>query len=322
MRILVGNHHLAAWCGSETFTATLVRELVRQGHTVEVFACVLGEVSESLAPLARVVCRQYLSRLRWATEVDPEPPYDLVLTSHHTAQQAAEGLGRVHLTICHGVVPDLEQPHPGADGYVAVSEEVRDHLASHGFASTVIRNGVDTGRFRPYRHLPARLERVLLLSNYDGAEPVVREATEAVGARFRRVGGASAVPNVAGAIDEADLVVTVGRGAYEAMSAGRNVVIFDRRDYDEVQGADGFVTPDDLPQLLTHNCSGRTRSLRWGAPELADALRRYDPAMGNALRDYAVEHLDVRVQVERTLALAAEILRTKDATVEVRREAA
>lgn len=307
MRILVGNHHLAHWCGSETFTATLVRALVRDGHTVEVFAAIQGEVSESLAPLARVVCNQYLERLQWATEPDPEPPYDLVLTSHHTAQKAAEGLGRVHITTCHGVVPDLEQPHPGADAYVAISEEVEEHLTSRGFASTVIRNGVDTTRFRPCRPLPARLERVLLLSNYDAAEPIVREAAERVGARFRRVGGAASVASVAGPIDESDLVVTLGRGAYEAMAAGRNVVVFDRRDYDDVQGADGFVTPDDLPELLRHNCSGRARGLTWGVDELADAFRRYDPEVGDALRAYAVEHLDVHRQVEAYLGLAGEI---------------
>jgi len=321
MRILVGNHHLAHWCGSETFTATLVRALVRDGHTVEVFAAIQGEVSESLAPLARVVCNQYLERLQWATEPDPEPPYDLVLTSHHTAQKAAMGLGRVHITTCHGVVPDLEQPHPGADAYVAVSEEVHEHLASRGFASTVIRNGVDTTRFRPCRPLPARLERVLLLSNYDAAEPIVREAAGRVGARFRRVGGAASVSNVAGPIDEADLVVTLGRGAYEAMSAGRNVVIFDRRDYADVQGADGFVTPDDLPELLRHNCSGRARGLDWGVDELADAFRRYDPDVGDALRAFAVEHLDVHRQVEAYLALAGEIARDLEHGTDLREAA-
>ncbi len=292
MRILVANHHLCQWRGSERFTVTLVKELVRRGHEVHVYACLLGAVAQRLSRISRLLRSDELSWRR----------YDLALISHNTCQAAFENRAPVVMT-CHGTVPLQEQPVTGADAYVAVSEEVQDHLRARGFSALVIRNAVDCEDFRPTRPLSPTLRRVLLLSNYTGAVDGARAACEMVGAEFEWVGGPRSRADVAGAINAADLVVTVGRGVYESLACGRNVVVFDRRDYDPVQGADGFATPDTLPEMLRCNCSGRARALDWGVDELAGAFQRYDPRLGEANRAFALEHFNVRSAVKRYLEL-------------------
>jgi glycosyltransferase involved in cell wall biosynthesis len=293
VRVLVANHHLAQRRGSEVFTETLVRELLRRGHAVDVFAFVFGEVASRLPAEVRLVSREALER----------ETYDLALISHNTCQRAVGRRAPVVVT-CHGTVPAEEQPCGGADRYVAVSSEVADHLRSSGFDATIILNGVDCERFSPAGSPSPELRRVLLLSNYDGAIPIVREACDRAGVEFRRVGGAHGCEDIAAAINGSDLVVTVGRGVYEALACGRNVVVFDRRDYDAVQGADGFVTPERLPAMIRCNCSGRAFGMRWGVDELADAFTAYDPALAGAHRAFAVEHFDVRKSADRYLSLA------------------
>jgi len=272
----------------------MARELARRGHEVDLFAFVLGEAAEQAKRLSTV---RRLDAVKGRS-------YDLLLVNHNSCQRALGGLGPV-ITTCHGTTPTLEQPVEGAEHYVSISEEVADHLSDLGFDSVVIRNGIDCDEFKPVRPLPDSLGRVLLLSNYEGAVPIVRAACERLGVEFLRAGGAYARRDVARAINEADLVVTVGRGVYESLACGRNVVVFDRRDYDAIQGADGFVTGDDLPDLLRRNCSGRARGYRWSVGDVADALRMYDPRLGETHRRYALEQLNVRHQVDRYLEMGA-----------------
>lgn len=293
MRILVTNHHLAERCGSETFTGTLVEELARRGHDVDVFAFVLGAVSADIARHARIVSLAELRRRA----------YDLALVSHRSCQLALEGVAPLIRT-CHGVQHELEQPAPGAAAIVSVSEEVAAHVRSAGYETSIIRNGVDCARFRPTRPLSPDLGRVLLLSNYEAAEAIVAAACDTLGVAFRRVGGAHRVANVEEAINEADLVVTLGRGVYESLACGRNVVVFDRRDYDAVQGADGFLCAETLDHALTCNCSGRAYGYEWDVSDVADALRRYDPALCEAHRALALDRFDVSKQLDRYLEVA------------------
>lgn len=61
--------------------------------------------------------------------------------------------------------------------------------------------------------------------------------------------------DIASLINEADIVVGLGRSAYEAMSCGRPVVIFDDRPYFDSVG-DGYVK-GIIDKSIQFNCSGR-----------------------------------------------------------------
>jgi hypothetical protein len=86
--------------------------------------------------------------------------------------------------------------------------------------------------------------------------------------------------------------VKYGRSAYEAMSCGRNVVVFGSR------GGDGFVAPSTFGAMFARNCSGwGTRKLEMSKPDVWNRLEaeilRFEPQAGLENRRLVLEHLDV-----------------------------
>ena len=270
MKILMMNYLLGGQTGSETWTATMAEELELQGHTVDL------KTDASKA----------------------DDTYDLALINHNTCLATAQHLTCKKVFTSHGVLPDLEQPTDGADVYVAVSEEVQANLKAKGYDSTIIRNGIDYEHFHPYRPLRKTLTNVLFSSNYpSNAENIIKQACEKAGLKFKRIGGQNKTTQVLHELNQADLVIGLGRTAYEAMSCGRNVIIFD------YNGGDGFVTPQNVFQFRTNNCSGRYHRHRYTADDLVELFKLYDPETGRRLRNYIYRHHNVEKTAQQYLAL-------------------
>lgn len=255
----------------------MAEELTRLGHDVHLFA---GDNQYALFPdYARL-----------------DDNYDVAFINHNVCLSALEGINiKCRIFTSHGIIPELEQPIKGADIYVSVSEEVQDSLESKGFKSVVIRNPIDTKAFQYYPINPT-LTRVLFMSNYQGnARKVIEDASKAiVGLKLRIHGGndkASAVDNMLWA----DLVIGLGRTAYEAMSMGRNVVVYD------YNGADGFVTHETVLEYRKNNCSGRRYKKELTADDLQKLYAQYDPNLN--LRNYILENNNVEKIVQQYLGL-------------------
>ena len=124
--------------GSETACYSLAAELIRLGHEVDYFTGERGLVSGKMDELG---CKLWINN-----------HYDLAICSHIQAESSTWHNLRIDkvIRICHGTTPKLEQPQPGADAYVAISEEVQAHLKGLGYESTVIRNGIDYERFQAH----------------------------------------------------------------------------------------------------------------------------------------------------------------------------
>ena len=69
------------------------------------------------------------------------------------------------------------------------------------------------------------------------------------------------------AINDADLVIGLGRSAYEAMACGRPVVIYDHRPYSKCY-ADGYLKKECIEESLKMNCSGRRFKYELSSEEL------------------------------------------------------
>lgn len=297
MRVLVANHWLVQPGGTETFTYTLIRELQRAGHDVEYFCFHPGEFSARLEQELRV---RHSSR----------KSYDLILANHHTTVRALCRRGLIIQT-CHGVFPELEQPSPLAHGHVSISSEVQDHLLQRGFASTLIPNGIDCERFRPLQPLRPQQPRVLSLCHSAPAHGLVREACAGLGWEFAALDKYQDRKwEVEQIINAADLVVGLGRSAYEALACGRPLVIYDHREYAGSLG-DGYFL-DCFPASLRCNCSGRALRLAFSPESLRAELAKYHPDHGQLARRYAVDYFDMRLHVPRYLAYA-DSLRTRSA---------
>jgi glycosyltransferase involved in cell wall biosynthesis len=295
MKILVGNNGLGPPGGSETYTYALCKELKRQGHTVHAVGKIgPGKVSDRLEKIG-IPC--YFKPI--------SGNYDLILLSHSSSIELAKDTKGFKIQTCHGVYPALEQPINGMDAYVSISEEVKEHLNNLGYNSTVIHNGIDCLRYRPINPINKTLKTVLSLAHSDSANEIIKRACDIAGVKliihnkFRNFSW-----EMDEIINNADLVISLGRGAYESMASGRNVIIFDHRGYTKMPAiGDGMITKNNAIDYLHNNCSGRFTKKEFNADLLAKEMLKYDYNNGKELREYALNHLNIELQVQKYLNL-------------------
>lgn len=295
MRILLATNHLKALCGSEIATYTIATSLRRAGHDVTVFTRDFGLVSDRLKVEGiRVLGEEELAEAAKSEKFD-------VAHAHHvtTAPVIARlfpGLPIVYLS--HGPTEPMERVPSGVPlaALCAVSEEVEGVLRSAGAQGeiSVMRNCADLKRFTMWRPPSKRLERVLVLSNHFVGHRfnLVMSACAALGPMSAKLVGAEvgAVWETEREINEADLVVTIGRGVVEAMACARPVVVFDHF------GLDGIVTPENVKELRAVNFSGRVRRHDPVVADLVEEFRKYDRDLGFFGREYALENADADKQ--------------------------
>jgi GT2 family glycosyltransferase/MoaA/NifB/PqqE/SkfB family radical SAM enzyme/Flp pilus assembly protein TadD/glycosyltransferase involved in cell wall biosynthesis len=292
MNVLLTNHHLTDFTGSEVFTFTIADFLKRKGHRVTVLS---KYVDNSL--------RRYFDRIGVAIVHDISAlsgeTFDVAHIHHNVMAMEV----RRHFTdlplvfLSHGVIPFLEQNPPidiGVSLHLAVSEEVHENLIRHGVDENrvkIFRNIVDSDKFSPRTSLSARPARALILSNkLDLAtERTIREAcdrldivTTFAGMRFGVV-NQDYLPDM---INQADIVFTLGRGVIETMMCGRVPIVLDHR------GGDGMVTPDNVEHYMKRNFSGRTHRRMYRTDELMLEIVRYEPSFGESLRRMALDRFD------------------------------
>jgi len=290
MRVLMTNHHLWQPGGSETWTDTVSRELVRRGHDVEVLAAVPGLYAEIIS--CPVV-------------VEPTGRYDLALVNQNSGMPRAASVADRVIMTCHGVYPDLEQPVPGAHRYVSVSEEVQQHLFHLGFLSEVILNPIACDIFAPVRPIRSTVRRVLSLCHGEDAMSLVQSACDRLGVEFVAIRGARSY-SAPSLMNEVDLVVGLGRTAMEGMACGRAVLVLDSRDYSPAY-MDGLVDRHTVDEFASSNFSGRARRIAPTEDEVVKLISSFDPSSGAANREFVLRELEVTKQVDKYLELADSI---------------
>ena len=268
MNILLANFSLVTTGGSETFVITMFNYLKAQGHDVDVYTSSKG--------------RNDLINAGY----DRKKHYDLALINQgryvSCLQETISWDIDKRVYTSHGVMPHLGGPGPGADVYVSVSEEVQADLKDKGFESVVIRNPINTDHFTP-SPVNRELKNILFLSNHaykPQISPLEKVAEACAGYEFRVL--ADFQPNVFESISWADLVITAGRGCYEALSCGKNVMIVNRSWFD------GMVTWENIEELRKNNCSGRRFDRPLTVEGIRAELKKYDP--DRDMRGYILEH--------------------------------
>lgn len=295
MKILIGNNHLHVIGGSETFTYTFGSALQKLGHEVHVYTPTPGIVSTMMTQRLGIPLVKYSDN------------YDAIFTAHTGACMQVSKFSTFKVQTCHGVIPTLEQPYPGMNAYVSISEEVQNHLSSKGFLSTLIRNGVDLDRFKSTREINERPERILCLSQGGKCATIASKVATLLGAEFRtrnKFNRQNANFDIQEDIDWADLVITLGRGAYESAAMGRNVFVWDSRSYLGNMG-DGMLTGATISESLKHNCSGRRFKKVFTDPRSIAAIinTEYSVEHGNFLASFAKRELDSVKQAQKYIEL-------------------
>jgi hypothetical protein len=299
MNILVSNHTFGDIPGgSETYAYCIINELVKQGHRVGAFCTrPVGKMAKLVNKLGVPVHR--------ARPFKKE--YDLILASHTSTIKLLKryGVKGFYVQTCHGIYPELEQPCPGMDAYAAITQEVKDHLMKKGYESTIIHNGVDCNLYKPASKINNKLTSVLSLCHSDDANNMVKIACRMTGVKYVEHNKyKNPVFNLHKTINEVDLVVTLGRGAYESLACGRSVVIFDKRAYVGSRSlGDGIIQKNNIDDYIINNCSGRYSNKDFTAESLAIEFSKYNSELGNFGREYAVSKLNIETQVHKYIAL-------------------
>jgi hypothetical protein len=295
MRVLVTNNKLNELGGSETYAYTLLKELhSRPDIDVVGFTTSVGLVANKLVN----------EGVKITTKL-PEDDFDLILCSHTSTAKSIVKLSGFKIQTCHGIYPPLEQPYPGVDAYVSISEEVQKHITNKGYRSKIIFNGVDCERFTSHRDINEKLTSVLSLSQSRELNQVLQQVFSQSGIKFNSLNKfTNPLFEVEGMINQADLVISLGRGVYESMACGRNVLILDRRPY--VAGpplGDGILTQDNFYDYMKNNCSGRYSKKAYNAQTLINEIQKYDKANGKELMAIANKELNIKTQVDKYLSI-------------------
>lgn len=209
--------------------------------------------------------------------------YDLIISSHDQLTQIAQN-GSPIMHICHGVMNELEHPRPGADKYVSISHEVYANCEHMGYESTVIPQPIDI----PTGDIPEindTLQNILVIENAATKkhERVFSCLEKDYNVRYSNIN----LP-ISEQIKWADLVITLGRGALEAMSYGRNVLVADNRFYMQ-RYADGLITQDNVFEFATSNFSGRYARIQFDDEWILNEVKKYHKCHSD-LRNYVKRH--------------------------------
>ncbi len=214
---------------------------------------------------------------------------------------------------CHGIFPELEQPTIYADKIVAVSEEVQQHLKQKSFKSNLIHNGIDCIKFAPMKPINSSPKTVLSLCQGEQANKVVEEAARALGLEFLHASKTmNNVFEIETLINQADIVVGIGRSLYDAMACGRAVISFDSRSYymQPQEGGiglgDGYLTNENIAESLRFNCSGRGKGISFTVESFIEELKKYKAEDGEYMRNFALENLNIKKVVDKYLEIYKE----------------
>ncbi len=302
MKILMVNSTLDYYAGSEMFTHALADELKRLDHDVICFSTRLGRVADRLRE----------SHITVTADLAGVPDDIDVIHAHHRHESLLAFYRfptKPMILVCHGILPWQEQPLRSPlniHRYVAVSEEVRDHLVRrhrvHPGNILVMRNGIDLRRFAPRHPIRLRPEHALILSNYMPAarRDLIARVCDQLGITLREVGKAQSRWDVEEEINRADLVFALGRSALEALACKRAVIVFD------YNGADGLVTPENFHLFRLRNLSGRTHRHQYTEEGLRKEIERYDPTNAELLHEVVRRDHDIRQIARRYVALYEE----------------
>ena len=276
LKVLLTNHHLLDFTGSEVYTLTLAKYLKANDCDVVVYSRYIDKIGKEFKELDIPVVN-HLEEIK-------NIKFDIAHV-HHNVNAAEVRYFYPNLPIVflsHGILPFLEQPSVfelDISHYLAVSEEVKQNLVKREIDEnkiTVIGNIIDTAKFFAKNQINPKPQKVLVISAKINDEKVqiIKQVCDRIGLEYRFVGGRFGEveqDQIFGLISEADIVFSLGRGVIEALLCKRAVIVFDSN------GGDGMVTPENFDEIRKHNFSGRRFNKDYSVDDLIEEIKKYNP---------------------------------------------
>jgi glycosyltransferase involved in cell wall biosynthesis len=291
MNILTSSYTLDL-AGVPTFTLAMYKELVKRGHNVIVYSPLGGKLEAEMQVIK---------------ELNELPNCDIIIAQHTPCAIALRGIFPETPLIfySHSIWVEIDQPPPSLiDYYFAINEAVRDNLISQGIPEAkiaIVRDFVDTDRFNPVTPLRPTLEKVVFISNYKKWKnfKTVTAACQKLNLELKCVGAPYGRNyKIEEAINNADLVISWGRGILEGMACGRAVVSFEK-----LLG-DGYLTPEKYFEARKDNfCGFLSKKVFNSVDDLAGEIARYNPADGSKNRELVLKYHEVKNGVDQILKI-------------------
>ena len=336
LKILLANATLALLAGSETWTEALAIQLKKMGHDVEAFSPSLGVISDRLE-LAGIKCYAEMSPsgirpFSYALEEERRYDYDVIIANHnHIVDFLRSQFPKTPIiSTVHGIIHFTQNEagervkapeHPALEAsvgqFVSVSEEVQEILKKDfNLDSMIIRNFINLKQYKAKRKISKGKPKAFLINtNYAGsADPDVdlirRVAKDHYGAKVMAVGmNFQSTADTMPMIEEADVVVGMGRSVLEGAAAGRLAIVNGR------WGTGGVINQLNVNELRSCNFSGRNSGGRYMTSEelIAEIDKDYNPETIDWVTNYiksehnVVHAAEVFVQTARGLIAQPEV---------------
>lgn len=298
LKILITNHHLLDYTGSEVYTFYLAKSLKNLGHDVLVYSKYIDKIKNEF----------YNQQIELVDNLEliRKKKFDVAHVHHNiNAIEIRKYFPELPIVfVSHGIIPFLEQPpHIDIDiySYVAVSEEVSIHLQKLGVLSDkiqLIHNIIDGSIFydtQPPREIP---KNVLVISGRidDNKLDKIQKAAQYLNMNLTVVGGRFGQVNqnkIKKLIAENDIVFTLGRGVPETIFSGRIPFVYD------YLGGDGLITPQLYEESKKCNFSGRRFAKDFSVDEIIDELKNYDSKSIDKLMPLAKSDFSLNSNVQK-----------------------
>ena len=310
MKILITNHHLLDYAGSEIYMLNLTKGLKRFGHDIIVYSKFIDKLKNDFK----------ITGIRYTSDLDSikNELFDIAHVHHNiSAYEVRYHFSKLPiLFLSHGSTPFLEKP-PVIDlniqQYGAVSKIVKDMLITCQVSPKNIKimpNIVDETLFCPVGKISSKPKTALLLSSRidEKREQAIRNACDSMGIQLRAVGLRFGwVPNkdLPKIINQSDIVFTIGRGVIETMMCGRIPFIYD------IHGGCGILTPKIFYKSLEYSFSGKYLGKNYSASEIVKEInKKYSNNLANDLQRLAISNFSINNNIPKIIKIYEHVIQT------------
>lgn len=309
MKILLTNHQLKRYAGTEVFTYTIAKALKQRGHQVTVYSAYVGAIRQ----LFYDINVPLVDNIRYL-----QGDFDVAHVHHNiNAYEVRNRYPSLPIVfVSHGVLYNLEFPpvvNLGISKYLAVSEEVRSNLITLGIPENDvgnIRNPVDEDIFYSTHPINPIPKKALVISNKIDTvtEEIIRQACSELSIECNLIGFRfNHVPNdkLPEYIRQSDIVFSLSRGVIEAMFCGRVPIQLD------YLGGEGMVTPENFHELIKNNFSENRNAKKFSVQELICEIQKYQQQDGERLRKLAISEFSLPKQIDKLIRIYTQCMQNK-----------
>ncbi len=212
--------------------------------------------------------------------IEYEGHYDLAIVNHLMMNdKLPKDLFKIFTS--HSLIYEIER-FPDCEHKVGVTEAI-------AAGNRVIRNGIDCERFKLTK-INKELKNILYLSNtdYQGGLEFVIEACKGYNLAWIKQNRF----DIENLIEKADLVISLGRGALEAMACGKNVIYGDLRKnfMTEFRGG-GMITPETYEDFKTGKWQINREVM--AIEDLRNEIKKYNPSFGKFNREMILKDFNI-----------------------------